>query len=678
MFDLSHIDLESMITEDLGPPARRTGQQPFWKCPYHKNNGREEHTPSFTVTPDKQHFKCFACTARGDAVDWVMLRHELNRSEALKQLGVKPGQWRTPNQPQTHRRPTLAPQRPMPDPLWQGSAYDVVTDCVQLLWMVESTGYLDWLIDRGLTCDTISAHRIGCNDQERMIETLQVPPGIVIPWRSVNEEIIWRINVRQFEEEIKYKNVAGSVLGYLYLPDMLKVGRPTLITEGEFDAMLAMQEAPGLVNVTTLGSANTHPNADAVQRLSVSPLILVAFDPDAAGQDGAAYWRRLSRRVRVVQVPGGGDLTDFHQQGGSIRDWVQFELARLGWLPVTFGRPVISTPQPMHVDQSPLQEEHEKMASEQVVGHQSPVTVPEKAASKNGNGRASGSTGDASLGASAPVKGASAPLQPTDSTAPEPEHARVAVAVGGASAPGHGATAPLQGTAAVGGSGSLAGASAKNLQADGCGAGGGGSSSLAGASARSPQADGCAVSGTLQGAAAVGGGGSVRGASAREARGAQPSPSIQTTLWPSPCLTREQAFGSASARLYPLIGKAVWTPHGPSRLVDVKDGAYVALPEHPETTVPVPIRDVLPVAPESLGMTFEEAQQACWERPQSEVQPESYHSPEERQSIRDRIRAAVQRGNEREANEEELGLDEDCQVVWRGKKPVPPSAAKSP
>lgn len=50
-------------------------------CPFHK-----EETPSFTVSPSKQIFKCFGGCKGGDVLDFIEQYHNLDKSEAIKKL----------------------------------------------------------------------------------------------------------------------------------------------------------------------------------------------------------------------------------------------------------------------------------------------------------------------------------------------------------------------------------------------------------------------------------------------------------------------------------------------------------------------------------------------------------------------------------------------------------------
>ena len=67
-------------------PLRQKGQD-FWACcPFHS-----EKTPSFTVSPDKQIYKCFSCGASGNAFNFIMDYDHIEFKEAIKVLGEKAG-----------------------------------------------------------------------------------------------------------------------------------------------------------------------------------------------------------------------------------------------------------------------------------------------------------------------------------------------------------------------------------------------------------------------------------------------------------------------------------------------------------------------------------------------------------------------------------------------------------
>jgi len=94
--------------------------------------------------------------------------------------------------------------------------------------------------------------------------------------------------------------------------------------------MLLWQEVGDVVGIATLGSCNRGLSARALRYLVGCPRLLVAYDVDAEGDKGAERLGQVSPRMRRIRPPVGKDVTAFWQAGGQVRDWVRFELARLG------------------------------------------------------------------------------------------------------------------------------------------------------------------------------------------------------------------------------------------------------------------------------------------------------------------------------------------------------------
>ena len=76
------------IVEVIGDyvPLKKKGQN-FWACcPFHG-----EKTPSFSLSPAKQIYKCFGCGKAGDPIQFVMDIEGIGFQEAIRQLAGKYG-----------------------------------------------------------------------------------------------------------------------------------------------------------------------------------------------------------------------------------------------------------------------------------------------------------------------------------------------------------------------------------------------------------------------------------------------------------------------------------------------------------------------------------------------------------------------------------------------------------
>jgi DNA primase len=321
-FDIKRLkdncDLRRIVEQDLGPAPVRSARASLWKCPFH---GERE---GYSLAVWANGYRCFGkCQMSGDVFDWLQQYRKLSFQEALRALGEAPHS--APSV--TANRPT-PPVEPPPDD-WHAAARQVVVWAEDRLWDGPDEWALSYLLEkRGLQPRTIRQARLGVMPggyrQWRMMAGLRVPCGIVIPWFT--GETLWAVKVRRESGQPKYVQISGGSSGGLYRGDALEGAETVLFTEGEFDALIAHQEAGRLITAVSLGSASATLNDRWLLDLVTVPLILAAYDMDKAGAKGAARLQALSRRVHVVQVPWGKDITEYHLRGGDVYTWLENEL----------------------------------------------------------------------------------------------------------------------------------------------------------------------------------------------------------------------------------------------------------------------------------------------------------------------------------------------------------------
>ena len=71
------------VIEKSGVSLKRAGKNWQACCPFH-----DEKTPSFSVSPAKNIFKCFGCGAGGNTIAYVMRKENLDFIQAVKKLGA--------------------------------------------------------------------------------------------------------------------------------------------------------------------------------------------------------------------------------------------------------------------------------------------------------------------------------------------------------------------------------------------------------------------------------------------------------------------------------------------------------------------------------------------------------------------------------------------------------------
>ncbi|HHP7242561.1 MAG TPA: DNA primase [Cyclobacteriaceae bacterium] len=80
----TRMDVEEVVSDFV--TLKRKGKDLWACCPFH-----DEKTPSFSVSPQKNFYKCFGCGKSGDAITFIMEMDGLSYTEALKYLAGKYG-----------------------------------------------------------------------------------------------------------------------------------------------------------------------------------------------------------------------------------------------------------------------------------------------------------------------------------------------------------------------------------------------------------------------------------------------------------------------------------------------------------------------------------------------------------------------------------------------------------
>ena len=312
----ANIDCRDLIARDLGP-GKRSSKAVLYRCPLPQH---QDDKPSFAVFADG--WRCFGCGQYGDAIGWMTIYHHLTFQEACAYLSSSSSSLPAPKQP--IEKAQLSPDEP-PTNDWQNAAWEVVERAEASLWSTQGAAALRYLQDqRHLTQQTIRSANLGFIPGKtwKTIHDLNVAPGILIPWFAAGA--LWTLKIRRFNSSQKYTQVAGGSTCGLYGADLIRPYRPTLIVEGEFDALIGQQILGQWVNVVTTGAAGYALSRRWLDKINRTHPILVCLDNDLAGERGSEYLDRLLNKPAIMQVPIGKDLTDFYEAAGAaaVRRWI--------------------------------------------------------------------------------------------------------------------------------------------------------------------------------------------------------------------------------------------------------------------------------------------------------------------------------------------------------------------
>ena len=329
------LDIVDLIGETV--PLKKAGTTFKGLCPFHG-----EKTPSFTVTPSRETWKCFGCGRGGDIFNFVMERDGVDFPTALRSLAGRAGvemSERTTREDAQRKRLRDALEAAI-------SFYHQV-----LTSHASGAAARDYLHGRGFTDETISTHGLGwapdawdalssaLTRRRNLAEADLEAAGLVSRRRSgsgVYDRFRGRVIFPIRDAGGGATGLAGRILGpqtsesgpkylnspqtllfdkgrTLYLIDRAKgairrTGRAVLV-EGNTDALMAHQA--GFDNVVcSMGTALTAGQVELLTRYA--PRIALAYDVDAAGQSAATFGAtELTALVgEIERSPYRGRLTD--------------------------------------------------------------------------------------------------------------------------------------------------------------------------------------------------------------------------------------------------------------------------------------------------------------------------------------------------------------------------------
>jgi DNA primase len=353
------------IVEVIGSyfPLKRAGST--WKalCPFH-----QEKSPSFTVNPQRQIFKCFGCGEGGSIFKFVGLYEHISFPETVKKLAaragipvIEEGVGRTEDDRQHEARRTLLKlhaeaaewfhenllKREIAAPAREYLKKRGITSGVVKSWQLGFApdswdACLKWALDQGYKRGTILQSGLGkLRDEERPESEIydRFRERLMFPiCNDVGEVIAFSGRILTSDTETaKYLNSPetplfrkGSILFGLHKTKRGLIDADcAIVCEGQLD-LITLFEA-GLTNVVApQGTAFTEGQARILKRY-VNEAVL-CFDADAAGQKAAE--RSLEPLlennlvVRVAEMPPGEDPDSLVRKEGAEKFGTRIAAAR--------------------------------------------------------------------------------------------------------------------------------------------------------------------------------------------------------------------------------------------------------------------------------------------------------------------------------------------------------------
>ncbi len=322
-------------------PLKRSGSVFKALCPFHN-----EKTPSFTVNPGRQSFKCFGCGEGGSAVGFVMAYENLPFQDALRKLAqranieIEEAEF-DPREDRRRRVQTrlkelhnaaarFLNERLLQDPeAAHARAYlksrgygSEMAKRWMVGWMPEHpAAFLDWARQAGFKGrELIQAGIAGLRDENNPRSGLWVRfrDRLMFPIHNDYGDTI-AFSGRQLREDPTTGKYINSPESSIFRKSSVFFGldrarrhmtreKFALLCEGQLD-VIACHEA-GVENaVASLGTAFTPEHARLLKRYTDK--VVICFDSDEAGHKAATRaFQELAGsglEVRVVSVPPGED-----------------------------------------------------------------------------------------------------------------------------------------------------------------------------------------------------------------------------------------------------------------------------------------------------------------------------------------------------------------------------------
>jgi len=329
-------DIVDIISESV--KLRRAGKNYLGLCPFH-----HEKTPSFSVSVDKQIYKCFGCGEAGNVITFVMKLKNLTFPEALEVLADRANiDLDESSNGNSNRKNTYE------------KLYKLNIEAARYFYncLNKSKIAKSYMLNRGITEKTMNKFGIGYsadswNDmmiflkKKGFTELDMLSDGLIIKSKKGNyyDRFRNRIIFPVFDFRGKIIGFGGRVLDdskpkYLNSPEthLFKKGinlyglnfairnnnsRMFIIVEGYMDCISLHQY--GITNaVASLGTALTINQAKLMARYVDK--VIISYDADAAGQiatvRGLDILKSVGLEVRVLVVPQGKDPDEFIRNNG--------------------------------------------------------------------------------------------------------------------------------------------------------------------------------------------------------------------------------------------------------------------------------------------------------------------------------------------------------------------------
>jgi len=320
------LDIVNVISSYIS--LEKKGRNYFGLCPFH-----DDHSPSLSVSPEKQIYKCFVCGESGNVFNFVMNYEHISFNEALSLLAHEAGVDINVNTKSTDKFDKYYQMMDLANDFYQNN-----------LNSKEGNIARKYLQDRKLDGETIKTFNIGLSLEKRDILTnLLLSKGvsleelndidlsntnhdsfinrIMFPLHNANGKVIgFSGRIYHGEDLNKYQNTKETIIfkkrenlfNYHRAREEIRKSKSLIVMEG-FMAVIRAYTV-GIKNcIATMGTALSIEQANLIKKLSSN--IYLCYDGDSAGRkatlNNGEQFLKMGVNPKVIILSDNLDPDDY-------------------------------------------------------------------------------------------------------------------------------------------------------------------------------------------------------------------------------------------------------------------------------------------------------------------------------------------------------------------------------
>ena len=311
----------------------KKGKNYFGVCPFH-----DDHSPSMSVSPDKQIYTCFSCGASGNVFTFVADFEKISFLQAVRLLGEKAGIKVGNDVSYSEKKDEYFDVYSLANKFYQNSLFtnlgknaieylekrNIDKDTIKKFGIglsIQKVSITDYLVSKKYSIDKLVQYGItNDNGHDIFINRIMFPiydlsgNPVAFSGRIYNtRDTAKYVNTKETD---KFKK--GKILyNYHIAKEQLKKNDTVIIMEGQMDVIRA--STIGVNNcIATMGTALTKDHKNIIRNMTNN--VVLCFDGDAAGEKATVSAIELLEdsgvNIKIVRLPDNMDPDEYILKNG--------------------------------------------------------------------------------------------------------------------------------------------------------------------------------------------------------------------------------------------------------------------------------------------------------------------------------------------------------------------------